>query len=122
MELKIGQPVEVVWRDAFSSGAELDPRDIDQFEPGYVNVDIGYYLGIAKNFVILGIERNEENDPEYRGITAIPLGDVVRIYTLGESTLAFDFEGGKNGVSTGRQRRKRTAHHRRGKGHANGKG
>lgn len=80
--------VEIIWRDACTKiNADIDPNILlaNNYRPGYLNRDVGYFIGIKEDFVIIALERcegREDKDVGYRGTTEIPIGDIVKIYRL----------------------------------------
>jgi hypothetical protein len=80
--------IEIIWRDACTKiNADIDPDTLisTDYRPGYLNRDVGYFIGIKEDFVIIALERcegREEKDVGYRGTTEIPIGDIVKIYRL----------------------------------------
>jgi hypothetical protein len=68
MGLNKGDLVEVVWRDAVSHGLKEAYEIDDNYTPGYINKDVGYFLTFHKKFIIIGMEQGQDED-HYRGLT-----------------------------------------------------
>jgi hypothetical protein len=102
-ELRIGSKVEVVWLDAMTKvHDDLDETgDLSNYQAGCINNDIGRWMGIKDNCVVIALElcnKTQHYPSGYRGTTDIPLGMVEGIYKLGR--VATVWEKSKENQST----------------------
>src|SRR5690349_6776742 len=78
--------VEVVWHDACIRAEQVLGSDLEEYDAGVTNSEIGHFVGFKKtdgrDFIVLSTEKSEEGKEPFRGVTDIPLSIVKEIWRL----------------------------------------
>lgn len=83
-KLKPGAIIAIHWFDAHQK-AEASGKSAELVNSNCELVDVGFYVGITKRFVVIAVERDAYDSDDYRHVHYIPRVNCTKIEVLRNS-------------------------------------
>ena len=78
VEEALGRLVVITWYDPYDASEELNAKDIGDIKKAYYETS-GFLIGVSNDQVLLGNNKDLENEGTYKGYGVVPCSLITRV-------------------------------------------